>query len=699
MKCCRPRRSALRRVFCLGLALALPGIARGQGGDCGCEQFTCPRRVTNGAGHATQTAAGLDIANNAYIASVIEEKIRVKIIGPALDAEVPIAANGLGQGDPDFATTSSGITYMSFSQLDENTPGEGREVYLTDNQGGGGQFKAPINISKSRVDDYASRLVLDQQSRPHLAWVQRIGEQTRVMYWSQALGDSPPIPAAQGDYPHLFVDERGIVHLVYSRQNDLFYNSNDGGAFTNELRVTTTALEPESSASIGVDPQGTVLISYESRNSLYFASRPTGAAFRPPVLVDAGGVLDPKMRVRSRGQVALVYSKGGDIYYVVGQSTFLAFPQRICEPTPEVENHPSLEIDLQGNVHVSFLREGEVYYTNNAKAIFAEFSAVPPVGEVPLKTRFGDLSSGGIEVWNWDFGDGERSTEQNPTHTYVNPGKYTVTLTVSGPGGASSSRVKEDFIFVQDPYYTMRLPDQRVAPGQADVWFPLITKRKDRTQGFQVMATYDPSFLLYEAIDFTNSVLSGRRTPEFYQVNDLGTRIEIGCVYEFSEPIDQQNVYLEAGENQTLLSFIFDVSENAPQGAQTKVDLINIFSVSRIFNIFIVEGFTRLPALTGSTVDVIVLEPPFPRLFVRGDADGTGKVDISDAVKILNYLFLGGDAPPCLDAADVNDKGKVDISSAVSLLSFLFTGGAQPAVPFPNKGLDPTADDLSSCVQ
>ena len=34
------------------------------------------------------------------------------------------------------------------------------------------------------------------------------------------------------------------------------------------------------------------------------------------------------------------------------------------------------------------------------------------------------------DTWNWDFGDGQTSTQQSPSHTYANPGAYTVTLVV-----------------------------------------------------------------------------------------------------------------------------------------------------------------------------------------------------------------------------------------------------------------------------
>jgi hypothetical protein len=246
-------------------------------------------RVSDAGGHATQAATGIDVANNAYIAIVAEERITLKGIGPGFAVNVPIPAGGLGQGDPDLATNTSGHTYLSFSQLDEDAaPGEGREIYYTRNPGSG--FQTPINISRSRADDSASRLTLDFHGKPHITWVQRVQEETpdgtqegtQVMYWHYGMGeDEPALVVAKGDYPAIFVDSKDVVHLVYSRANDLWYNNNAGGQFSNARRATTTPFEPESGAAIAGDLPGNVVISYESRSTLYYVTRTVAGAFRP----------------------------------------------------------------------------------------------------------------------------------------------------------------------------------------------------------------------------------------------------------------------------------------------------------------------------------------------------------------------------------------------------------------------------------
>jgi PKD repeat protein len=76
----------------------------------------------------------------------------------------------------------------------------------------------------------------------------------------------------------------------------------------------------------------------------------------------------------------------------------------------------------------------------------AEFSASRQEGILPLETSFRDRSSGNIVSWFWDFSDGETSEEQNPTHTYLTPGNYTVSLTVIDADSDSVTETKENFI-------------------------------------------------------------------------------------------------------------------------------------------------------------------------------------------------------------------------------------------------------------
>ena len=92
-------------------------------------------------------------------------------------------------------------------------------------------------------------------------------------------------------------------------------------------------------------------------------------------------------------------------------------------------------------------------------------------------------------------------------------------------------------------------------------------------------------------------------------------------------------------------------------------------------------------------------EPPRPR-FVRGDSNSSGAVDISDGVHALEFLFRGGEAPLCADAADADDSGVLELTDPVFLFNHLFLGGPQPPAPGPSDcGADPTPLDGLLCVE
>ncbi len=97
----------------------------------------------------------------------------------------------------------------------------------------------------------------------------------------------------------------------------------------------------------------------------------------------------------------------------------------------------------------------------------ADFTATPLLGIAPLTVQFTDASGTGsspITSWNWDFGDGETSTLQNPEHTYTEAGAYTVSLTVNNDAGADAE-TKTEYVFV------VALPGEEEPPYDTSVIF------------------------------------------------------------------------------------------------------------------------------------------------------------------------------------------------------------------------------------
>ena len=83
--------------------------------------------------------------------------------------------------------------------------------------------------------------------------------------------------------------------------------------------------------------------------------------------------------------------------------------------------------------------------------------------------------------------------------------------------------------------------------------------------------------------------------------------------------------------------------------------------------------------------------------FIRGDVNDDNDVNISDPIRALNYLFAGGDAPPCFDAADANNDSELNITDPIYELNFLFGGGDPIPSPYPDCGPDVGPDDTLGC--
>jgi hypothetical protein len=107
----------------------------------------------------------------------------------------------------------------------------------------------------------------------------------------------------------------------------------------------------------------------------------------------------------------------------------------------------------------------------------------------------------------------------------------------------------------------------------------------------------------------------------------------------------------------------------------------------------------RLPEwLTHIFVGVATLASRFA-LFLRSDANSDGRVDCSDPIDMLNWLFGTAPNPACIAALNTNGDEAVDIADPIYLINFLFVGGPAPAEPFPACGLSTSeADERLGCT-
>lgn len=96
----------------------------------------------------------------------------------------------------------------------------------------------------------------------------------------------------------------------------------------------------------------------------------------------------------------------------------------------------------------------------------AGFNAVPNQGPAPLTINFVNQSTGTINQYVWDFGDGTKGSRPSPTHVYKQPGQYTVTLIAKGPGGQSQAQVAVVVHPAPTATFTRKPPTATPAPTQ-----------------------------------------------------------------------------------------------------------------------------------------------------------------------------------------------------------------------------------------
>lgn len=109
-----------------------------------------------------------------------------------------------------------------------------------------------------------------------------------------------------------------------------------------------------------------------------------------------------------------------------------------------------------------------------AKPVVA-FSALDTIScAAPFTVNFINQSSGtknftsktaAVQTYYWDFGDGTNSSQQNPSHTYIKDGSYTVKLFITNPSGCADSLVKTSYVRIKKPVVSINgLPQNGCGP-------------------------------------------------------------------------------------------------------------------------------------------------------------------------------------------------------------------------------------------
>lgn len=90
-------------------------------------------------------------------------------------------------------------------------------------------------------------------------------------------------------------------------------------------------------------------------------------------------------------------------------------------------------------------------------------------------------------------------------------------------------------------------------------------------------------------------------------------------------------------------------------------------------------GFLQLYALSAQLCfdDVVILSLSSPPVLC-GDANNDSSINVSDAVYLINYVFVGGSPPNPYEAGNPNCDESVNVSDAVWIINYVFVGGNSP---------------------
>lgn len=210
------------------------------------------------------------------------------------------------------------------------------------------------------------------------------------------------------------------------------------------------------------------------------------------------------------------------------------------------DQNPVHSYDTSGTYTVSFTatnNHGSNTETKEDYIIVNKAGSVPIASFIANKTEvvegnsvtFTDLSSNIPTSWNWSFGDGGTSTEQNPVYTYENIGNYTVTLTVTNDHG-NDTETKENYITVTEDG----------VPPTADFSADKTTIYEGEKINFTDQSTNNPTAWEW---NFGDGGTSNEQNPN-HTYNDAGIyTVQLKVTNEFGDDTEIKVSYIEVKED------------------------------------------------------------------------------------------------------------------------------------------------------
>jgi PKD repeat protein len=316
----------------------------------------------------------------------------------------------------------------------------------------------------------------------------------------------------------------------------------------------------------------------------------------------------------------------------------------VADNCPQIFNPAQIDTDFDGY--------GDI-------CLHAQMDVDNVLGNVPHTANFIGGSDVAIISWNWDFGDGSFSTEQSPSHSYLDTGFYTVSLTASTADSTYVATMTQPIIVVAD---TVELASPLIGLGEDTVRIDIMARNSLPVRQFEVPLSWSGNFDL----DFISVSTAGHRssyfeTAEAVSVDPINNRVAINLVTSS----DGSAPFLAPGSG-PIATIYFTVSGD-PSGntLQLTMQPYSIYELTYATDF----GVYTPTAIPGSVVG---------EQFVCGDANGSGSVNIADVTFLIARIFSGGPGPVPNQAGDADGDGQVNIGDVTHLIARIFNGGPEP---------------------
>ena len=282
------------------------------------------------------------------------------------------------------------------------------------------------------------------------------------------------------------------------------------------------------------------------------------------------------------------------------------------------------------------------------QTVDAAFRFEPEVPTVFDEVQFYDettLNRGEIVSWAWDFGDGTRAFEQNPTHRYAADGEYTVTLTVVSDEGVEATVSRTLTVFT--PKLSVRreidtyIPVDETIPGQT-FRVTVTIRANTRIHGMGLDENVPQDWVVRPVDNSTAELRLEDLQWLFTEILEPGTVKTI--VYEVTVPDDETpGTYRIDG---TLSS------------ASPRVSLP-------------VTGDTQVEILSGFPIRVVIAHWDASNRALDLKGFPTHRIDLNQILQAISWWREGIEVPFTEDAA--GNKQKIDFRTMQELVAYWLT--------------------------